>query len=340
MSKGNVRFLAEELIKVIDGDTHEFAHSATCKLRKLAEWGEGSVDYAALAQSTSTMISAFGIGEGKEVTDIGDLLMAARALSVVDLWRDSAALYAQAVGAMIRKAAADDRVVAEITFYRAVPSLIEAALTEEDVKKWWAFRGGNSVEEVTTEDSATTSPEKEVEEDFGKAFIFTQKEVKQILSQDTFVFRRLVKLGRLKWNRLKKHNFPLALSRNKLNDEDLGLFLENCPVGLAGNTVWVRETFCVDKNGRTLYKADGFEKQGDLGQWLSPAAMTKDRTRLRILITSVTVEKLGEFDPTRNPIQLAEAPTQASYFKRWEAATRKEFNPKTWVYRVEGKLIK
>jgi hypothetical protein len=339
MSKGNVRVLAEELIKVLEGDTHEFAYASICRLRKLAAWGEGSVDYATLAKSTSTMISAFEVGEGKEVADIGDLLMAARALSVVDLWRDSAALYAQAVGSMIRKAANEDRVVAEIAIYRAVPSLIEAALSEEDVKKWWAFRNLNTTEEVTIED-ATTEPRKEGDRNNKeKSFIFGQHEVRQILSQEAIVFRRLAKPFRGGWNHQKHRVAALALSRNMREKGDLEIVLAHCPV-VAGDTVVVREGFRIDSLNRTVYKAGASEIEVSTNRWKAPTAMPKSRARLRFEITSVTVEQIGKFDPKGNPLHRDEAHSQADYIRKWATATGKDFDPTAWVYRIEGKLIK
>ena len=67
-----------------------------------------------------------------------------------------------------------------------------------------------------------------------------------------------------------------------------------CPYGLAGDILWVRETFCERKDGSFIYKA-GWKFCDDAG-WKPSIHMPKEAARLFLKIKNIRVERLQEIN--------------------------------------------
>lgn len=67
------------------------------------------------------------------------------------------------------------------------------------------------------------------------------------------------------------------------------------PYGLAGDLLWVRETFCPFPNSKPLYKANGC-KPIEPYKWKPSIHMPKSATRLWLEIKEIKLERLHDID--------------------------------------------
>jgi len=71
----------------------------------------------------------------------------------------------------------------------------------------------------------------------------------------------------------------------------------DCPYGVVGDTLWVRENFAT-VNGKTIYQADGkFDHGPRPFKWKPSIFMRPTESRITLKLTEISVERLADITP-------------------------------------------
>jgi hypothetical protein len=120
--------------------------------------------------------------------------------------------------------------------------------------------------------------------------LFKGEMVNAILSGKKTQTRRIVKPQPVAWSKS-----PGLLEWKFLHLPPEGLIAE-CPYGIPGDTLWIRETFAVHEIGESthiVYRAD-CGSDGDGAKWRPSIFMPRKHSRISLKITDVRVERLQD----------------------------------------------
>lgn len=127
-----------------------------------------------------------------------------------------------------------------------------------------------------------------------KPILFSTPMVKAILEGRKTQTRRIIKLTEFRKSDTKGYNWQFRDKRALWNDVNTDLLLSKfCPYQI-GQTLWVRETWCIDTDG-FHYKADNnYIALKELGGWKPSIFMPKEACRLFLKVTNIRVERLQD----------------------------------------------
>jgi hypothetical protein len=138
-----------------------------------------------------------------------------------------------------------------------------------------------------------------------------------------------------------------------LENDVYGLEQPKHPYGVAGDTLWVRETFALTQFNEPVYRADAMDKKGY--RWHSIAAgdpehevewepslfMPRWASRITLTVKSVTLERLHEI--TDEGAKAEGVSDRAEYERLWKQLNGEEswnLNPLVWVVKFEVKEVR
>lgn len=101
-----------------------------------------------------------------------------------------------------------------------------------------------------------------------------------------------------------KHYSDVVFKYGKLKEYSRigGLWNEgrtwNCPYGVPGDQLWIKEKWTAERNGGYMYRADdNGETDAGVYAWKSSIFMPRSASRITLEITSVRVERVQEITP-------------------------------------------
>ena len=123
-----------------------------------------------------------------------------------------------------------------------------------------------------------------------------------------------------------------------------------CPYGIAGDRLWVRETFCKTGKAKPIFNIE-YKASADHFhcKWISPIHMPKWASRITLEIKNIRVEKIQDIseqdakaEGVKPLLPVADVRYKAAFQKLWDSinATRGfswESNP--WVWVIEFKKL-
>ena len=125
------------------------------------------------------------------------------------------------------------------------------------------------------------------------------------------------------------------------------------PYGVAGDTLWVRETFTLTQFNEPVYRADAKDKKGYRWhsiatgdpehevKWKPSLFMRKEQSRITLTVKGVTLERLHEI--TDEGARAEGVKDRAEYESLWKQLNGEEswaVNPWVWVVKFDVKEIK
>lgn len=131
--------------------------------------------------------------------------------------------------------------------------------------------------------------------------------------------------------------------------------IEACPYGSVGDTLWVRETWCIEDDGvdfRFAYRADNWtECPNSDGKWKPSIHMPRDAYRIALEITAVRVERLNDIseedaiaegckaDSWDYPVSAK--PSRSAYHTLWDSINGiGSFAENPWVWVISFRRVK
>lgn len=124
-----------------------------------------------------------------------------------------------------------------------------------------------------------------------KPILFSTEMVRAILDGRKTQTRRIINLPVYHPSMHEKHISKMVIKDNVLfdgNNEEIGRIRNKYQVG---DTLWVRETFCM-WNDSVTYKADCSKAQAHLLKWKPSIFMPYDACRIFLTITNIRIEKI------------------------------------------------
>lgn len=119
----------------------------------------------------------------------------------------------------------------------------------------------------------------------------------------------------------------------------------NCPFGIVGDFLWVRETWAPDPNNETdvIYRADSWDEWFDNIRWKPNMFMKRIHSRITLEITGIGVERLRDISNNDAWCEgVSDSPEyncRALFFDLWEKINGEKegcsVNDNPWVWRIE-----
>jgi hypothetical protein len=109
---------------------------------------------------------------------------------------------------------------------------------------------------------------------------------------------------------------------------------KQCPYGMAGDRLWVRETFCDTGLNRAVYRADTAVENWKYRKWRPSIFMPRWASRITLVVTDTRVERLQEISQADQAAEGVECGD--SFHRLWDSINRKRgfpwaSNPWVWV---------
>lgn len=132
-----------------------------------------------------------------------------------------------------------------------------------------------------------------------RPIIFNGAMVRAILDDRKTQTRRLVTLREFCRSPLSGYDWHFRDRCGCWNDVSTEWLLLRCPYGKVGDKLWVRETFCVEDDGKIVYRADGagISSLSYLAKtWRPSIHMPRWASRITLQITGIRVERVQDIN--------------------------------------------